>query len=125
MYEGPTRRLNMMPSQLSACRAFALRPPKEVRWTPATALREGYARLQGYYDYRRKRDHHIWEMVGSTKDLEAGTYQGRRKCNAQSVIVFRLMLEGARANDCNPEREDRAPTEAARKLLPVPRSTLH
>src|SRR5712692_6793418 len=124
-YEAATMKVSLIASQLSACRDFALRTPKHVLWTLATVLLEGYARLQGYYDYRRKRDHHIWEMVGSTKDLEAGTYQVRRMCNAQSVIVFRLMLEGAQGYDGNPEREDREATEAARKLLPVLRSRLH
>jgi len=124
-YEAATMKVSLIASQLSACRDFALRTPKHVLWTLGTVLLEGYARLQGYYDYRRKRDHHIWEMVGSTKDLEAGTYQVRRMCNAQSVIVFRLMLEGAQGYDGNPEREDREATEAARKLLPVLRSRLH
>ena len=124
-YEAATMKVSLIASQLSACRDFAMRTPKHALWTLGTVLLEGYARLQGYADYRRKREHHIWEMVDSTKDLEAGTYQVRRICNAQSVIVFRLMLEGAEGYDGNPEREDREATEVARKLLPVLRTGLH
>jgi hypothetical protein len=80
---------------------------------------EGIARVQGYYDFRRNRDHHIWQMVDTTKDLEAGQHKVRRICNAQSVIVFRVILEGAEGNDVNREREDREATEVARKLLPT------
>ena len=91
-------------------------------WTLGTIILEGYARLQGYYDYRRKREHHIWEMVDSTKDLEAGKQKVRRICNAQSVIVFRLMLEDDEKYDVNPERKEREATEIARKLLPALRT---
>ncbi|HEY6411093.1 MAG TPA: hypothetical protein VIY29_26850, partial [Ktedonobacteraceae bacterium] len=56
--------------------------------------------------------------VDSTKDLEAGERKVRRICNAQSVIVFRFILEGARGTDVHREREDREATEVARKLLP-------
>jgi len=79
---------------------------------------EGYARIQGHYDYWRKHEHHIWQAVASTKDLEAGRRKVRRICNAQSVIVFRFILEGAQGNDVNREREDREATEVARKFLP-------
>jgi biofilm PGA synthesis N-glycosyltransferase PgaC len=122
-YAAATMQAGPIVRQLLACRDFTLHPPKHVLWTLGALLLEGYARLQGYYDYRRKRDHHIWDMVDSTKDLEAGQYHVRRMCNAQSVIVFRLMLEGA--YDGNPEREEREATEAARKLVPVLRSRLH
>src|SRR5258706_1565878 len=122
-YAAATMQAGPIVRQLLACRDFTLHPPKHVLWTLGALLLEGYARLQGYYDYRRKRDHHIWDMVDSTKDLEAGPSHVRRMCNAQSVIVFRLMLEGA--YDGNPEREEREATEAARKLVPVLRSRLH
>ena len=48
----------------------------------------------------------------------------RRICNAQSVIVFRLLLEGAKHNDVQREREDREANEAARKLLPILRTEI-
>jgi hypothetical protein len=85
---------------------------------------EGYARSLGHFDYWRKREHHIWQAVASTKDLEAGQRKVRRICNAQSVIVFRFILEGAQGNDVNREREDREATEVARKLLPYLRTKI-
>jgi hypothetical protein len=63
-------------------------------------------------------------MVDSTKDLEAGQYKVRRICNAVSVIIFRIILEGAENYGVNAEGEDREATEAARKLLPVLRTSL-
>ena len=43
---------------------------KWLIWTPAVAMLEVYARLLGWWDARwTKRDHHIWEMVPSTKEL--------------------------------------------------------
>ncbi len=124
-YAAATMKAGPIVHQLIACRDFTLRTPKHVLWTLGTLLLEGYARLQGYYDYRRKRDHHIWDMVDSTKDLQAGQYHVRQMCHAQSVIVFRLMFADADGYDVDPEREEREATEAARKLLPVLRSRLH
>ena len=123
-YEAVTMRVGLIVGQLLACRDFAMRTPKQVLWTLGTIILEGYARLQGYYDYSRKHEHHIWEMVDSTKDLEAGKQKVRRICNIQSVIVFRLMLEDAEKYDVNPERKDREATEIARKLLPALRTKI-
>ena len=102
-----------------ACRDFTLSTPKQVIWTLGTILLEGYARLQGYFDYIRKREQHIWEMVDSTKDLEAGKQKVRRICHAQSITVFRLMLEDDEKYNLNQERKEREATMIARKLLPV------
>jgi glycosyltransferase involved in cell wall biosynthesis len=118
-YEAVTMRVGLIVSQLIACRDFTMSTPKQVLWTLGTIILEGYARLQGYYDYRRKREHHIWEMVDSTKDLEAGKQKVRRICNVQSVIVFRLMLDDTEIFDINPERNEREAAVIARKLLPV------
>ena len=52
--------------QLLACRDFTMSTPKQGLWTLGTVILEGVARLQGYYDYRRKREHHIWQMVDTT-----------------------------------------------------------
>lgn len=123
-YEASTMKVNPIFSQLIACHDFTMSTPKQLLWTIATVMLEGYARLQGYLDYRRKHAYHIWEMVDSTKDLEAGKYKVRRICNAQSVIVFRFMLEGADSYDINPERQDREATEAARRLLPMLRTRI-
>src|SRR5256712_4726258 len=117
-------KLSPIARRLIACRDFTMRTPQQTLWTLGTIILEGYARLQGYYDYRRKREHHIWQMVDSTKNLEAGKQKVRRICNAQSVIVFRFILEGTEEYDVNPERKDREATEAARKLLPLLRSKI-
>ncbi len=123
-YEASTMKVNPIIFQLLTCHDFTMSTTKQILWTLATVMLEGYARLQGYLDYRRKRAYHIWEMVDSTKDLEAGKYKVRRICNAQSVLVFRFMLEGADRYDVNPERQDREATEAARKLLPMLRTKI-
>jgi poly-beta-1,6-N-acetyl-D-glucosamine synthase len=123
-YEASTMKVSPIARQLIACRDFTMSTPKQAIWTLGTVVLEGYARLQGYYDYRRKREHHIWQMVDSTKDLEAGKYKVRRICNAQSIIVFRFVLEGAEEYGVNPEREDREATEAARKFLPLLRTKI-
>jgi biofilm PGA synthesis N-glycosyltransferase PgaC len=117
-YEASTMKVTPIARQLIACRHFALSNPRQVMWTVGAITLEGYARVQGYFDYRRKREHHIWQAVESTKDLEAGQRKVRRICNAQSVIVFRFIIEGAKHNDINREREEHEATEAARKLLP-------
>src|SRR5216684_1390418 len=116
-YEAATMKVTPIARQLIACRHFALSTPRQVLWTLGAITLEGYARVQGYFDYRRNREHHIWQAVESTKDLEAGERKVRRICNAQSVIVFRFIIEGAKNNDIHREREEREANEAARKLL--------
>ncbi len=123
-YEASTMKISPIMQQLIASRDFTMSSPKQALWTLGTVGMEGYARVQGYYDYSRKREHHIWQMVETTKDLEAGSRKVRRICNAQSVIVFRFILDGADGTDANREREDRESTEVARKLLPVIRARL-
>ncbi len=123
-YEASTMKVGPIIRQLIACRDSTISTPKQTIWTIAAIALEGYARLQGNYDYLRKREHHIWQAVSSTKDLEAGQRKMRRICNAQSVIVFRFFLEGAQGNDVHREREDREATEVARRLLPYLRTRL-
>lgn len=123
-YEASTMKVGPIVRQLIACRDFTLSSPKQALWTFGAVVLEGYARVQGYYDYMRKREHHIWQMVDSTKDVAAGGLDVRRICNAQSVIVFRFIIEGALGNDVEREREDREATEAARKLLPTLKAKL-
>jgi biofilm PGA synthesis N-glycosyltransferase PgaC len=123
-YEASTMKVGPIIRQLIACRDSTISTPKQAIWTIAAIALEGYARLQGNYDYLRKREHHIWQAVSSTKDLEAGQRKMRRICNAQSVIVFRFFLEGAQGNDVHREREDREATEVARRLLPYLRTRL-
>lgn len=123
-YEASTMKVTPIARQLIACRHFALSTPKQAMWTLGAVVLEGFARLQGYYDFWRKREHHVWQAVASTKDLEEGQRKVRRICNAQSVIVFRFIIEGAKHTDVNREREEREATEAARKLLPSIRARI-
>ena len=123
-YEASTMKVTPIVRQLIASRDFTLRTPRKTMWTFGTVVLEGYARIQGYSDYMRKREHHIWQMVESTKDLEANHHRVRRICNAQSVIVFRLILAGAKGNDIHREREEREANEVARKLLPYLRTKI-
>jgi glycosyltransferase involved in cell wall biosynthesis len=121
-YEASTMKVSPIVRQLIAYRHFTIGTPRQIMWTLGTVLLEGLARLQGYLDYRYKREHHIWQMVNTTKDLETGTYKLRRICNAQSVLVFRFLLEDADEYNLDPEGADREATEAARKLLPLIRA---
>lgn len=123
-YEASTMKIGPIARQLIACRHFTMSNPQQAIWTLFTIFLEALARVQGYYDFWRKRELYIWQMVDSTKDLEAGQRKVRRICNAQSVIVFRFILEGAKGTDIDREREDRQATEAARKLLPYLRSKI-
>jgi biofilm PGA synthesis N-glycosyltransferase PgaC len=123
-YEASTMKAGSIARQLVACRHFTLSTPTQVLWTLGTVTLEGYARLQGYCDYWNRREHHIWQMVDSTKDLEAGMRKVRHICNTQSVIVFRFILADTGGRDVDPEREDREATEAARKLLPALRARI-
>src|SRR6266516_205737 len=124
-YAASTMKVSPIIRQLFACRDFTMRTPRQAIWTLGTAILEGFSRLQGYCDNRLKREHHIWQMVDSTKDLEASKYKVRCICNSVSVIIFRLILEGTEDHDAvNSAIEDREATEAVRKLLPLLRSKL-
>jgi cellulose synthase/poly-beta-1,6-N-acetylglucosamine synthase-like glycosyltransferase len=69
-FEAPTMNVNLIAQQLIASHDLILRNPKQVMWTLGVVLLEASARLQGYYDYKQNREHHIWERIDSTKDLE-------------------------------------------------------
>jgi len=123
-YEASTMKVSPIARQLIACRHFTMSTPRQAMWTFGAVVLEGFARLQGSYDYWRKHEHHIWQAVDSTKNLEPGQLRVRRICNAQSVIIFRFILEGAKGNDVYREREDHEATEVARKLLPYLRTKI-
>jgi glycosyltransferase involved in cell wall biosynthesis len=123
-YEASTMKIGPIIRQLISYRDFTMSTPTQAMWTFGVVFLEGWARLQGYYDYRMKRQHHIWQMVDSTKDLEAGKRKMRRICNAVSVIIFRFIVEGSDDYIANPEGADREATEAVRKLLPSLRNGL-
>jgi poly-beta-1,6-N-acetyl-D-glucosamine synthase len=123
-YAASTMKISPIVRQLIAFRHFALGTPKRVLWTLGTIFLEMVARLQGYYDYLQKREHHIWQMVDSTKDLGAGRQRVQHVNAPLSVIIFRIILEGIERYHSDPEGEDRAASEAARKLLPLLRTSL-
>jgi biofilm PGA synthesis N-glycosyltransferase PgaC len=123
-YEAATMKVSPILRQLIAARDFTMSSPRQAAWTLGASVLEAYSRLLGHYDYWRKHDHYIWQRVDSTKNLEEDELTIRRICNAQSVIVFRFMLEGADGGDAFREREDREATEVARKLVPHVRTKL-
>jgi biofilm PGA synthesis N-glycosyltransferase PgaC len=121
-YEASTMKVGGIIQQLIAYHAFTMSSPKQFIWTAGAVALEGLARLQGYYDYRSKRAHHIWQMVDTTKVLESATYKMRRICNAQSVLVFRCILEDTDRFESDLEGRERETTMIARKLLPLIRA---
>jgi poly-beta-1,6-N-acetyl-D-glucosamine synthase len=44
--------------------------PRALLWTCAVAGLEAYGRLLGWRDYRKRRDHRIWEIAKTTKQLK-------------------------------------------------------
>jgi poly-beta-1,6-N-acetyl-D-glucosamine synthase len=77
-YEAYTMKVMPIARQLLACHHFTLSTPGQAVWTLGAVVLEGYARLQGYYDFVCKHENHIWQRVDSTKDLEAGECKVRR-----------------------------------------------
>src|SRR5438552_10767254 len=67
-YEASTMKVSPIARQLIACRHFTMSTPQQAIWTLFTIILEAFARMQGHYDFSRKREHHIWQMVDSTKD---------------------------------------------------------
>jgi poly-beta-1,6-N-acetyl-D-glucosamine synthase len=123
-YQASTMKVGPLAYQLIACRNFTMSTPQQVMWTLGTVVLEGFARMLGHYDYLCKREHHIWQMVDSTKNLEAGVYKMQHVCNALSVIVFRFIPESAEGYEVILGSEERQATEVTRKLLPLLRTQL-
>ena len=44
--------------------------PKEVAWTAGVVLLEALGRLLGKYDYKRNRDHSVWDVATTTKRVD-------------------------------------------------------
>jgi hypothetical protein len=123
-YTAPTMKIGPIVRQLIASRHFALGTSRSAMWTLGAILLETVARLQGWYDYLQKREHYIWQMVDSTKDLGVDRQSAQPISQVLSVIVFRIILEGIERYRNDPEGEDRMATEAVRKLLPLLRTLL-
>jgi cellulose synthase/poly-beta-1,6-N-acetylglucosamine synthase-like glycosyltransferase len=45
--------------------------PRQFLWTWCVVVLEVYGRFLGWRDYRAKRDHSVWEVAKTTKDLRA------------------------------------------------------
>lgn len=123
-YEAPTMQVWPILRQLIACRHFTLGSPRRAVWTVGTVFLEGLARVQGHHDHHRKRAHHIWQMVESTKDLKAGPQGVRSLCTEQSVLVFRFVPQADVSFDVYQESGDHQASEATRKLLPLVRGRI-
>ncbi len=46
--------------------------PRPFLWTWAVAALEAYGRLLGRNDYKKRRDHSVWEIAETTKELKTG-----------------------------------------------------
>ena len=66
--------------------AFAT--PRAACWTAGTVALEAWARTLGAVDYRRRREHQLWQMVDSTKAAIGEDATGHRP---QTVLVFRII----------------------------------
>lgn len=93
--------------------------PREAIWTCGAIALESLARLQGHIDVLRKRPHHIWQTVSSTKQLEDEQRKMRRICNTQSVIVFQISQQAGDENEQTNRLQERGMLRLLRKLLPV------
>jgi len=103
-YEAPT--MNVLPilRELFTSTPYVANSPRQLIWTLGTIGLEGLARLQGQYDVMRKRSHHVWQAVASTKMLEDAERKLRRISKTQSVIVFHIQREGGKLLDIQVER---------------------
>lgn len=116
-YEASTMKTGPIVQELLACAPYTMSSPKQFLWTIGTVALEGLARLQGHHDVLSKREHHVWQAVATTKELENEQRKLRRICNTQSVIVFHITRE--EADKSHPEREELLTMQMIRKLLPT------
>ena len=103
-YEAPTMSVIPILQELFTSAPYTVNSPKQLVWTLGTIGLEGLARLQGQYDVVRKRSHHVWQAVASTKTLEDAQRKLRRISKTQSVIVFQVQREGGKILDIQVER---------------------
>lgn len=118
-YRASTMRIGPILREVLACAPYCMSTPQQVLWTLGTIGMEGIARMQGHYDVLRKRSHHVWQSVSSTKILEDERRKLRRISTTQSVIVFHITRAGADESDFQREYEERLLLRIMRKLLPV------
>ena len=114
-YAAPTMSVLPILKELFASSPYTVNSPKQLMWTLGTIGLEGLARIQGHYDVLRKRSHHVWQAVASTKVLEDAERKLRRISKTQSVIVFHVQREKSKLIDMQVER---AIHGVLQKLLP-------
>ena len=93
--------------------------PRQALWTAGTVALEALARFQGSYDVKRKRSHHVWQAVASTKTIEDEQRKLRRICNTQSVIVFRISRSRTDRSNELPAREQQLTRRMLSSLIPL------
>lgn len=103
-YAAPTMSVLPILQELFVSAPYTVNSPKQLLWTVGTIGLEGFARLQGHYDVMRKRSHHVWQAVASTKLLEDAQRKLRRISKTQSVIVFQMQPAGSKSRDMQSER---------------------
>lgn len=69
-------------------RSGAFSTPRAVLWTLCAVALEATARALGYYDYRRRQSHHVWEAVTTTKCHIA---DATNALGEQNVLVFHIV----------------------------------
>jgi len=115
-YAAPTMSVLPILQELFVSAPYTVNSPKQLAWTIGTIGLEGLARLQGQYDVMRKRSHHVWQAVASTKLLEDAERKLRRISKTQSVIVFQMQNEGSKFSDI---QDERGLYTALQKMLPA------
>lgn len=118
-YEAPTMNARAVLGALVANAPDFANTPSQVCWTVGTIALESLARLQGRYDVMRKRSHHVWQTVASTKTVEDEQRKLRRICNTQSVIVFRVSRVEDEETHYFPARERQLTRKMLRAMIPL------
>lgn len=87
-YEASTMRVLPIFRQLIACRRVALRAPRQILWTGGSIVLEACARWLGYCDFWRRREHTIWQIAASTKNLNIWRQTGEKeaRCSAHTDL---------------------------------------
>lgn len=121
-FEAPTMGVGAIFRALIENAPYTLSTPKQVYWTIGTIALEAFARVQGRYDVARRRSHHVWQAVTSTKQIEDEQRKLRRICNTQSVVVFQVTRVGGEQDGLLRKREDGNSLRILRTLVPILRT---
>jgi hypothetical protein len=85
-YAASTMSVRRIGHALVGSRSFAT--PRTAWWTICAMGLEAIARGLGYYDSMRRRPHHVWETVATTKQHIEGTWSSQSR---QIVLVFNII----------------------------------